>query len=100
MFIHSIRWRFQIWYGFILVAVLAGFGPPQPPKNFHLPPQAASLFDETDTNGFYYVFTWRDDHVVARSANAPRIVMGAGYDDQFNRINAPSALPASTPGAK
>src|SRR6266851_1571374 len=26
MFINSIRWRLQIWYGFILVAVLAGFG--------------------------------------------------------------------------
>src|SRR5438477_6143809 len=25
-FLNSIRWRLQIWYGLILVAVLAGFG--------------------------------------------------------------------------
>src|SRR6266852_6427734 len=146
MFINSIRWRLQIWYGLILVAVLAGFGatayqlergrvlrriddelhrragvlvsslppppgdgmrpddappgqePPQPlresppnppepgprpidepadldavqpPKDFHLPPQVATLFDENDTNSFYYVFTWRDGREFARSANAP-----------------------------
>src|SRR6185437_14644014 len=114
---NSIRWRLQLWYGLILIAVLAGFGftafqlergrvyrqvddelqrrvgalasvfrqpphdrgpegrpfdaPPQdarpgpgrefgPPERgqFHLPPQQARLFDETDTNGFYYVI-WR-----------------------------------------
>ena len=26
MIFHSIKWRLQIWYGFILVAVLVGFG--------------------------------------------------------------------------
>ena|ERR1700744_4705441 len=129
MIFTSIRWRLQIWYGLILVAVLAGFGMTafqlergrvyrqvddelqrragalggllhQPPRNrgpgnpggerpfdgppedqgnpdnpprdrenrdgppeqfnrgpreFHLPPQQAHLFDESDTNGFYFV---------------------------------------------
>ena len=26
MFLNSIRWRLQLWYGLFLVAVLAGFG--------------------------------------------------------------------------
>jgi two-component system OmpR family sensor kinase len=141
MIFKSIRWRLQIWYGLILLAVLAGFGvtafqlqrgrqlrriegelrrrvnalagplrqpprgrgpdgapfdgpppeqfrPPQQPglgqsndagpgsfsripKEFHLPPQAANLFDESDTNGFYYIVWARDGNVLARSANAP-----------------------------
>ena len=141
MIFNSIRWRLQIWYGLILVAVLAGFGftafqlergrvyrqvddelqrrvgalasvfrqpprgagpegppgerpfdgpppedslPPEdaPPRSernfgppgqreFHLPPQTARLFDETDTNGFYYVI-WRPDGAeLVRSTNAP-----------------------------
>jgi signal transduction histidine kinase len=141
-FFNSIRWRLQIWYGLILVVVLAGFGftayqlergrligridddlrrrinalnqalrpqprdrgpqdgqpsdgPPrgpqergpgqpfqpfdggrpdnfqQPPREFRLTPQAANLFDETDTNGFYFVLWARDGNVMSRSANAP-----------------------------
>ena len=145
-FLNSIRWRLQIWYGLILVAVLSGFGftafqldrgrvfrrtdddlqrrvtalgnalrqpprnrgpqgppgerpldspPPedqsQPnrpppegadnngpprefpraPRDFHLPPQLANSFDETDPNGFYYVIWLRDDRELARSTNAP-----------------------------
>jgi two-component system OmpR family sensor kinase len=145
MIFNSIRWRLQIWYGLILVAVLAGFGATalqlergrvyrqvddelqrragslaqllrQPPRNrgpeggpeerpfdgrpedqrpegpargrdfnrgpdanggpegsreFHLPPQQARMFDETDTNGFYFVI-FRPDHTeLARSTNAP-----------------------------
>jgi len=145
-FLNSIRWRLQIWYGLILVAVLAGFGvtafqlergrvyrqmddelqrrvgalasvlrqpprnrgpegrpgggrpfdgppeeQPQPdnpppgranddgppeqltrgPREFRLPPQQARLFDETDTNGFYYVVWRRDGNELARSTNAP-----------------------------
>lgn len=143
-FFNSIRWRLQIWYGLILVAVLIGFGvtafhlergrvlrriddelqrrmgslapllrqpprnrhpegapgddlpdgappedqrlqenprpgrgfrdgPPgqQGPREFHIPPQQAALFDETDTNGFYYVVWRRDGSELARSANAP-----------------------------
>lgn len=145
-FLNSIRWRLQIWYGLILVAVLAGFGftafqlergrvfrrvddelqrragalastlhphrnrgpqgppgqrpfdgPPEeqplpegpPPergenpspdqlargsREFHLPPPQAALFDETDTNGFYYVIWRRDGHELARSTNAPASV--------------------------
>jgi len=150
-FLNSIRWRLQIWYGLILLALLAGFGatafqlwrgstyrrvddelqrrvndlsqlfrPPQPfrnrgfegppgqrpfnrppedqspdgpprgrdfnfdssaPREFHLPPQMAWLFDETDTNAFYYVIWRRDGSELARSSNAPA---GAG------------TLPAST----
>ncbi len=138
MILNSIKWRVQIWYGLILVAVLVGFGvtsyqlersrrlrhidgelqrrgnmllgafrqsqrdhgpeempfdgPPSdsprgplpfdnnadpeghrpPPREFHLPPMAANLFDEADTNGFYYLVQARDGHELARSANAPR----------------------------
>jgi heavy metal sensor kinase len=134
----SIKWRLQIWYGLILVAVLTGFGltayhlesnrqfrriddelhrrfgflvnalhrppprelegdgppfdrppprrnddfenEPQPfardssnprvPVQFHLPPEAAGLFDASDPNGFYYVIT-RGEVEIARSTNAP-----------------------------
>jgi signal transduction histidine kinase len=161
MFLNSIRWRLQIWYGLILVAVLAGFGltayqlernrrfrdlddelqkrvnivsgalgfglgprsgqrdlpgrplrpgeffpdgprgserperpnrgfeppddnrpraedhPPRDPASgprpgdFHLGPRQAALFDETDTNGFYYVLWRPDGAMIARSSNAP-----------------------------
>ena len=142
MIFNSIRWRLQIWYGLILVAVLAGFGAtgfqlmrgpvyrtvddelqhrvdvlrqllrqpprnrgvegpragppgepafdgppedqrpqgprrrdfggdPQGPREFHLPPMQAWLFDESDTNGFYYVIWRRDGTELARSTNAP-----------------------------
>ena len=143
MIFKSIKWRLQIWYGLILVAVLVGFGvtafqlergrvlrrvdeelnrrvnalsgalrqpprgrgpggnqfdggPPQdqfrpprqpqpnddprgarlddfppPPREFHLPPQMAGLFDENDTNDFYYVLWSRDGTTLTRSANAP-----------------------------
>jgi len=147
MIFNSIRWRLQLWYGVILVAVLAGFGvtafqmergrqmrridgelqrrinslasalrppprgggragdrpeagappgrprapfPPQrppfeepladrpperdpqsPPRDFQLPAQLTSLFNDADTSGFYYVMWWRDGQEFARSANAP-----------------------------
>jgi two-component system, OmpR family, sensor kinase len=128
----SIKWRLQIWYGLILVVVLAGFGfttyqlehakmyrqidmemmrrvgilshalrPPPPhrldageppfgrpppdqtsddgpsrrdsgaPAEFHLPPQAAGLFDPGDPNGFYFIIKLRDGSELARSTNAP-----------------------------
>ena len=151
MFFKSIRWRLQIWYGLILVGVLAGFGftayhlqrgrqfrrvddelqrrvgelsstlrmpprrgpglseerrpeefgqpapprefgppgegpgpedrrfggePPEalahPPTEFHLRPQQAGLFDETDANGFYYVVWTREGKELSRSGNAPK----------------------------
>ena len=146
MIFKSIRWRLQIWYGVILLAVLAGFGvtayqlergrqfrriddelrrrgnmianalrlpPPRragpdgPPFARPLPgapepgmpegprrgrpfeegPDAgagprfsgepdlqarlANQFDETDTNGFYYVVFSRDGKELRRSTNAP-----------------------------
>jgi HAMP domain-containing protein len=150
MFPKSIRWRLQIWYGLILLSVLAGLGltayelqrgrqfrrvdeelrrraaelgnalrmsappnrpadfrpppdrlpgdrptddnlpprgrPPErrpeagpgefsgrdhPPIDFHLLPRQAALFDETDTNAFYYVVWSRDRKELARSTNAP-----------------------------
>lgn len=145
---NSIRWRLQIWYGVILVALVAGFGitayelerthifrrvddelqpragfmvatlrqpvrnrrqdgrppadgmpadngpppnddpppdqspdapppeappqrvPPMPIK-LHLQPQKTGLFDDNDTNGFYYVVWRRDDKELGHSANAP-----------------------------
>ena len=117
----SIKWRLQLWYGLILVVVLAGFGftayqlergrqmrriddelqrrigvlanalvarrradrtqtgslsiatagpipgrraarteHQRPPIEFHLPPQAAGLFDASDPNNFYFVIWIRD----------------------------------------
>jgi two-component system, OmpR family, sensor kinase len=156
MILNSIKWRLQLWYGLILVVVLAGFGitafelergrlmrrideqlqqragvianalrpspgqgrnregrppiefepilsgmdtddiPPRrpppvrptpddpgadflgrplpSPKDFHMPQLPGALFDESDTNGFYYVVWSRwssEGKELARSANAP-----------------------------
>jgi heavy metal sensor kinase len=153
MILNSIRWRLQVWYGLILLFILAGFGftayqmertrrlraiddelqrriaavsgafgqsvgdrrgPPGGPGNFRPPferpdggeppddtdqsdgpprrpapnarprdpngprigdfrlsPRAAALFDETDTNAFYYVIWRRDGVQLAGSTNAP-----------------------------
>ena len=133
MIFKSIKWRLQIWYGLILVAVLAGFGftayrleggrqmrriddelqrrvavlamalhtpPHRPdageppfdhppsgqfpddgptgqdfgaPAGFHLPPQAAGLFDANDPNNFYFIVKSSDGNELARSTNAPGI---------------------------
>jgi two-component system OmpR family sensor kinase len=43
----------------------------QGPREFRLPQRQAQLFDETDTNGFYFVIWRRDGSVLARSTNAP-----------------------------
>ena len=142
MIFKSIRWRFQIWYGIILIGVLTAFGftsyqlergrqfrhidgelqrrvngligvvhqpqgrprlleerpfdrpplrenrrpidrpfaeggpenLPRLPTEFHVPPQLAGLFDESDTNGFYYLVWLRNGRELARSANAPQLV--------------------------
>jgi len=144
MIFNSIRWRLQIWYGLLLLGVLAGFGitayelqrgkqfrrtdeelrrrvnelgnalrangppprerglpphrPPRdrfgpeaqiddgppmlspeerpdpashPPREFHLLPRQAGLFDDTETNGFYYVVWSRDGTILGHSTNAP-----------------------------
>ncbi len=47
-----------------------GQGPPMP-RDFRLPPQQAGMFDETDTNGFYYAIWLRNNQSLARSSNAP-----------------------------
>jgi two-component system, OmpR family, sensor kinase len=41
------------------------------PREFHLPERQAQMFDETDTNGFYYIIWRRDGSELARSTNAP-----------------------------
>jgi heavy metal sensor kinase len=155
---NSIKWRLQIWYGLILVAVLAGFGftayqlewgrqmrdvddelhrrfailaeathphprgpngpngpgqpmddfpgqpgdmPGQPPGDFpgqgpqdgfHLPPQAAGLFDADDPNGFYFVITGRDNKEMARGGKVPSGYM-TGIPD-WAKVNQP---PNSSP---
>jgi signal transduction histidine kinase len=160
MIFKSIKWRLQIWYGLILVVVLAGFGitafqlergrqfrridgelqrrvnavagtlrqplrgrgpdgapfdgqPPEqfrpprqprpvqsfddtgsdalsrPPREFHLSPQATNLFDDTDTNGFYYVVWTRDGNVLVRSANAPAEVPALPTPAGFVRRDSP-----------
>jgi two-component system OmpR family sensor kinase len=144
-FFNSIRWRLQIWYGVILVVLLAGFGAtafqlmrgstyrrvddelrrrvddlsqllrqpprnrgpdglqgqrrfdgppenqlpdgpprgrgfnfdPQGPREFHLQPRQAQLFDETDTNGFYFIIWRRDGSELASSTNAPESTRAA-----------------------
>ena len=48
-------------------------GGPQGPREFHLPPRQAGLFDETDTNGFYFIIWRRDGTELARSTNAPAL---------------------------
>jgi two-component system, OmpR family, sensor kinase len=126
---NSIKWRLQLWYGLILVVVLAGFGAtafqlernrqfrrvddelhrrvgaliqqlhgrqrgpspgrppaderPLPPGNadappfergggkFSLPPRITAMFDEEDTNGFYFIIRGRGGEEVAVSSNAP-----------------------------
>lgn len=130
MIFNSIKWRLQLWYGLILVAVLVGFGlaayqlernrqfrrvddeihrrvdllaralhgpprgrgfhppnpggpPPEefpddaqprpgfgPPQGFHLPPEAAGLFDASDPHGFYFTIL-RDGNEIAGTTNAP-----------------------------
>src|SRR5262245_39473955 len=153
MFTRSIRWRLQLWLGFLLVIVLSGFGvavyqlqrvsqfshldeelahrvaalsaavrspppfgppgrrpfdgrpgpespgeeprgPPPPrggldsprprgprdmrfgprefqPREFRIPTEVSSLFDETRTNGYYFAVWSRDDMLLKRSTNAP-----------------------------
>jgi two-component system, OmpR family, sensor kinase len=48
-------------------------GGPQGLREFHLPPRQAQLFDETDTNGFYFIIWRRDGSELARSTNAPTL---------------------------
>jgi two-component system OmpR family sensor kinase len=52
-------------------------GPPDrrpdgPPKELRIPAQISTLFDAGDTNGFYYIFIWRDGRELGRSTNAPQ----------------------------
>jgi len=42
-----------------------------PPQNFNIPAAVESLFEAENTNGFYFIFIWRDGGEFARSANAP-----------------------------
>ena len=143
----SIRWRLQLWYGLILVVVLAGFGftayllewgrqvrmidvqfqwrrdflvnafhrpprgpdqngmpfdgpppgqSPRPPIVFHLPPQAAGVFDANvpnNPNNFYFIIQLRDGREIARSANVPNQV---SEDERFSVWHAKQA---PTPGS-
>jgi two-component system OmpR family sensor kinase len=153
----SIKWRLQIWYGLILVVVLAGFGftayqlergrtlgridnelhrrvgilanalrrpPPRgpnaeeppfdrpppgqmpdnlsgrnqrPPIEFHLPPQAADLFDPNDSNGFYFVIKSRDSKEIARGGVAPTYGVEAVLRISLLKINRPPELKQPNP---
>jgi heavy metal sensor kinase len=147
----SIKWRLQLWYGLILVLVLAGFGftayqlergrllgriddelhrrvevlsnalhrspsrgpegnkppfdrpppgqfpgdgppgqNPRPPREFHLPPEAAHFFDPSDPNSFYFTIQFRDGTELARSTNVPLISpLGITHIiDPLNSVNA------------
>jgi len=148
MIFKSIKWRLQIWYGLILVVVLAGFGftayqlehnrqfsridnelqrrfsmlanalhhplmrrtngggqsfdrppldqfpgdgPPgqnsRPPFEFHLPPEAAGMFDASDPNKYYFIIHSRDGKVVANSANVPPSEMDPPINMQSDPAN-------------
>ncbi len=75
-------------------------GGPQGPREFHLPPRQAQLFDETDTNGFYFIIWRRDGTELARSTNAPALerkahpvaVTSYGHGDR-NGVNGFSGPP-------
>ena len=171
MIFKSIRWRLQIWYGLILVAVLVGFGvtafqlergrmlrrvddelhrrvsdlaawlrppprgrgpgeqpldrpppeqfrpqprpqeprPGQPfrlmegprnqiePGEFHLPPPVARLFDESDTNGFYWVIFVDVGKELARSTNAPTGVSVLHGTIEIRRNYSGNSLPQLGP---
>ncbi len=49
---------------------------PQGLREFHLPPRQAQLFDETDTNSFYFIIWRRDGSVLACSTNVPKSTLG------------------------
>jgi heavy metal sensor kinase len=149
----SIKWRLQIWYGLILVVVLAGFGftayqlergrllgsiddelhrragmlanvlrrppprgpgpdrngqpfdrpppgqfpddgppeqNPRPPREFHLPPEAAGLFGTNDPNNYYFIIEGRDGDELARSDNVPQSEVK--FQHQFNMHSLVSTL--------
>lgn len=156
MIFKSIKWRLQIWYGLILVVVLAGFGftayqlergrqlrriddelqrrgvvlasalrpppprpeageppfhrpppgqlpddgpsgqNPRPPREFHLPPQAAGLFDASDPHGFYFTIS-RDGKELARSTNQPNRYFIVDSRDSLNSVNTIPVLHAKPP---
>ena len=152
----SIKWRLQLWYGLILVVVLAGFGftadlleqfrqmeqidfqfqwrrdflvnalhrpprgpnqnrmpfdrsppgqapddgplgqDPQPSIEFHLPPQAAGVFDADAPNNpenFCFIIQSRDGKEIARSANVPNQV------PEIKSFSVWHAKQAPTPGS-
>lgn len=66
--------------------------PVQPPLNLRLPPELASLFEESDTNGFYYVIVLRDGRELLRSKNAP-VSQGEYVNGPLLQRNAPPATP-------
>ena len=146
----SIKWRLQIWYGLILVVVLAGFGftayqlergrmvgrtddelhrrfailasalrplprgpegnrqsfdrpppgefpdegppgqDPHPPREFHLPPEAAGLFNTNDLNNFYFIIEGRGGEELARSDNVPESEVK--FQHRFNVNSLASSL--------
>jgi heavy metal sensor kinase len=48
------------------------FGPRElQPREFRIPTEVSSLFDETRTNGYYFAVWSRDDMLLKRSTNAP-----------------------------
>jgi two-component system OmpR family sensor kinase len=152
----SIKWRLQVWYGLILVVVLAGFGftayqlergrllgridselhrrveilvgalrrppphgpegneppfdrpppsqfpddgppgqNPRPPREFHLPPEAAGLFGTNDSNNFYFIIEGRAGDELARSDNVPQSEVH--FQHRFNadtKLSSLNNLPA------
>lgn len=53
--------------------------PFRPLSGLRLGVQQAALFDQDDTNGFYFVIWSRDGSVLARSTNAPAVVPPLGH---------------------
>jgi two-component system, OmpR family, sensor kinase len=157
----SIKWRLQLWYGLILVVVLAGFGftayqlergrllgriddelhhrvevlaaalrrpPPRGPdgneppfgrpppghfpgdsppgqnphslREFHLRPEDAHFFDNSDPHSYYYLIypEHGGDKEMARSANFPNHEIASHFNDTLMWVNSLSEFPPRAAG--
>jgi two-component system OmpR family sensor kinase len=59
----------------------------QSPREFRLPPRQALMFDETDTNGFYFIIWRRDGTELASSTNVPESTRTAPINIDPDNIN-------------
>jgi len=60
---------------------------PRPPLKFHLPPEAAGLFDANDLNNFYFIIRSRDKKEIDSSTNQPPGKFFAIENTLLNLVN-------------